>query len=86
MGNLKSASFIETSFIDEIFRIHYSKNVHYFTKDSIIEKENENVSFCNERYQAIFFQEKHFLNVYRVYDHIKRKSNNMKIELISSSA
>jgi len=79
MGNLYSNSFIDSSFFDEIFRIHYSTNINYFTKDSITEKDQENVAFCNGRYQASYFQEKHFLNVYRVYDHIKRKWNNLKI-------
>ncbi len=39
----------------------------------------KNISFLNGRYQAIYFYEKHFVNVYRVLDHSTNEYKNLKL-------
>lgn len=86
MGNSTNSSnytspfdkFLSESLLDEIFKIHFDKKVVLLGDNCKLNK-NESVSFCDERLQAKSVQEKHFLNIYRVYDHTKKKWNNMKL-------
>jgi hypothetical protein len=41
--------------------------------------ELKQVSFLNGRYEAIYLYEKHFLNVYRVFDKITHSYKNLKL-------
>ena len=81
MGNLSNNSQFDFSLLEKIFKIHFDEKVIYFDKN---QNDKDTVSFCDERFESIFAVEKHFLNVYRIYDHLKENWHNLKLINISN--
>jgi hypothetical protein len=59
------------SFFNKIFEINERKNKIKITANKI--------AFLGDRFQADYLYEKHFINVYRVFDHSKNQYKNLKV-------